>query len=171
MRPTISTAYKEQLTNLHASNPNWGTSGYAHYEQVKHYLINSDMKSVLDVGCGKGTLIEALADDGYIVQGYDPAIPKFSDKPKVADLVICTDVLEHIEPEHLEEFLSMLSDNCERKLYAAISLVPAKQILPDGRNAHLIVQPAHWWLERLGKYFGALCVVRQTEKELVVYGQ
>ena len=118
---TISPAYQSALAELHTKNPNWGTSGYAHYEQVKAYLKASDMTSVLDVGCGKGTLITALEMDGYKVQGYDPAVPKFSAPPKPADLVVCTDVLEHVEPDCLDGFLAMLSDNCKRKLYAVIS--------------------------------------------------
>ena len=34
-----------------------------------------------------------------------------------------------------------------------ISLVPAKKTLPDGRNAHLILQTPDWWRDKLSSYF------------------
>ena len=37
-----------------------------------------------------------------------------------------------------------------------VHLQPAKKTLPDGRNAHLILQPAEWWAERLGEHFRVL---------------
>jgi hypothetical protein len=43
---------------------------------------------------------------------------------------------------------------------------PAKKLLPDGRNAHLIQQPRDWWLPRLAQRF-AIHQVEGNESEIV----
>jgi len=35
----------------------------------------------------------------------------------------------------------------------------ANKTLADGRNAHLIVKPTKWWMERLKKHFGEVVEV------------
>jgi len=61
--------------------------------------------SHLDYSCGKETLANALPQ--FTVHGYDPAIPGLDIHPEPRDLFICTNVLEHVEPE----FLDMVIDD------------------------------------------------------------
>jgi hypothetical protein len=61
--------------------------------------------SYLDHGSGKETLANALPQ--FTVRGYDPAIPDLDTHPEPHDLFICTDVLEHVEPE----FVDMVIDD------------------------------------------------------------
>ena len=80
------------------------------------------------------------------VRGYDPAVQEHSasiDDVKV-DLLISTDALEHVEPNHIDHTLAWLRDR-SRYIYHLISLAPAKRRLPDGRNAHLIQESPQWW--------------------------
>ena len=77
----------------------------------------------------------------------------FSGTPNPADIVACTDVLEHIEPECLEDVLADLRQVTKRLGFFTIATRPAKKFLADGRNAHLIQQDAKWWIERLWKHF------------------
>jgi hypothetical protein len=58
-----------------------------------------------------------------------------------------TDVLEHVEPVYLEETLKFLSTK-SRYIYHQIACSPAKLILPDGRNAHLIIEGQEWWRQK-----------------------
>ena len=37
--------------------------------------------------------------------------------------------------------------------YFSIATIPAKKILTDGRNAHIIQQPSRWWLLKLCRLF------------------
>lgn len=167
---TISDAYRQQLTQLHSDQTHWGTSSYNHIERVANIIRRYQYNSMLDVGCGKGVLLEGMKAEGFEgAVGYDPAVPKFSQLPEGRfDLVTCTDVLEHIEPEHLDAFLDLLVAKTKFQAYLVISLVPAKQLLPDGRNAHLIVEPAEWWLKKLVEKYGFVQTSEMTPKELIV---
>lgn len=61
-------------------------------------------------------------------------------------MVTCIDVLEHIEPDYLQDVFDHLQDLTEVILFATVHTGPAGKTLPDGRNAHLIQQPMEWWL-------------------------
>ena len=86
------------------------------------------------------------------IYGYDPGNDDFSNKFKNQkfDLVISTDVLEHVEPEFLDQTLEFLKEKSNR-FYHLIALAPSKVILPDGRNAHLILKPKDWWRDKFVK--------------------
>lgn len=143
----ITPAYRDLNVALHHQRPDYGMGGVRHLESVRTTAQVYDVCSLLDYGCGKQTLIEALRVPW--ARGYDPCVPGLDGEPKPADLVVCTDVLEHIEPDCLEAVLDHLRSLSKRLFFTSISLVPAKKVLPDGRNTHLIVQPAAWWLWRL----------------------
>ena len=82
-------------------------------------------------------------------QDYDPAIPGKDAPPGPADLVVCTDVLEHVEPEHLDAVLDDLQRLAKKSLFLLIATRPASKALPDGRNAHLTIEPPKWWIPKL----------------------
>lgn len=106
--------------------------------------------TVLDFGCGKGSLKARL---GEFVAEYDPAIPGKDSEPEPADLVVCTDVFEHVEPDYLEAFISRLASLSRKAAFVVIATRPAAKSLPDGRNAHLIVKGDGWWRRKLQKWF------------------
>jgi 2-polyprenyl-3-methyl-5-hydroxy-6-metoxy-1,4-benzoquinol methylase len=103
-------------------------------------------ETVLDYGSGKGSLKRAL---GLPVAEYDPAVPEHAAEPVAADLVVCSDVLEHIEPECLDEVLDHLKQLAKKVGFFVIATRPAKKHLDDGRNAHLIVEDREWWMRKL----------------------
>ena len=113
-------------------------------------------ESLLDYGCGKATLGEALKARSsecskLTLVNYDPAIEKFAQSPEPCDLVVCSDVLEHVEPECLNDVLADLRRLAKKAALLVISTRPSGKFLPDGRNAHLIIQPAAWWMPKLRK--------------------
>jgi hypothetical protein len=85
------------------------------------------------------------------VQEYDPGIDGKEGMPKPCDLVVCTDVLEHVEPDKLEAVEDHLFRICGMGALLVIATRAANAILPDGRNAHLIVQPPAWWIDRINR--------------------
>jgi hypothetical protein len=64
--------------------------------------------SHLDCGCGKETLANELPQ--FTVHRYDSAIPDLDSPPEPHDLVICTNLLEHVE----HEFVAMVIDDLAR---------------------------------------------------------
>ena len=145
----ISQNYKNILTDIHASSPFGKRSKMPKFS--KDFIETIQPASILDFGCGKGRLVNTLKTEfpNKEILGYDPGIPEFDsslDNVKV-DLLMSTDVLEHIEPEHLEATLAYLSTR-SRYIYHLIALSPAKLILPDGRNAHLIIESKEWWRQQ-----------------------
>jgi hypothetical protein len=57
-----------------------------------------------------------------------------------------------------------------RGAYLVIATRPARELLPDGRNAHLIIQPPEWWVEQLKKY-GWTSIRTEQRKGLCVWLQ
>lgn len=150
----ISDLYRKTNQLLHATNPNYGAGGALWAGRVSELAdsIGQDC-SILDYGCGKAKLRDALRKEGRIVHCYDPAVPEFSGRPASADLVVCTDVLEHIEPHFLYHVLTDIAMLTQHTAFLVACTRPAKKSLPGGRNAHLIVEGPAWWAEKLGELF------------------
>jgi 2-polyprenyl-3-methyl-5-hydroxy-6-metoxy-1,4-benzoquinol methylase len=94
-----------------------------------------------------------MAAFGYESNGYDPAVEEYSKRPEQADIVACTDVMEHIEPEFLEAVLSDIRALTRRIAFFVVSTRAAEKTLPDGRNAHLIQMHSNLWLYKLMEKF------------------
>jgi 2-polyprenyl-3-methyl-5-hydroxy-6-metoxy-1,4-benzoquinol methylase len=114
---------------------------------VRYLVKRHGLSDVLDYGCGKQTLARALADLKVI--GYDPAFEELSAPPSPADLVVCGDVLEHVEPEHLDSVFDDLARCTRRLAFLVVATRPARKQLADGRNAHLSQMSASRWLNHI----------------------
>ena len=154
----ITEAYREQQKALHAKG-NYGVASAAYAPKVGALIEKFEANTVLDYGAGsKLTLIrtiseQRLAKRKFTYIPYEPAVEQYSKPPEPADLVVCLDVLEHIEPDCLDDVLDDLKRVTAKAGFFTIATGPAAKILPDGRNAHLIQEPAQWWLPRLTDRF------------------
>ena len=145
----ISDEYKKIISELN------GVSNFGKRKKIPKYLDrfirNYHPTSILDFGCGTGGLVHGLAEQypNLVVSGYDPGNTTYSIDltDKRFDMIVSTDVLEHIEPDHLTTTLKYLSAR-GKYCYHLIALAPSKVILPDGRNAHLIQESAGWWRQQ-----------------------
>ena len=142
----ISDSYKNQLEQIN------GKENFGKRKSLPKFLEDAIQKynpqSILDFGCGVGSLINTLqiTYPKKIIKGYDPGNKDFADTfdNQQFDMVISTDVLEHVEPQYLDETLKFLKTKSNR-FYHLIALAPSRVTLPDGRNAHLILETADWW--------------------------
>jgi hypothetical protein len=166
--------YRAVLAAMH-SREKWGGKGHRHLDAVLELITRANQLkgglrekvTVLDYGCGRGSLANALKP--HRCQQYDPGVPGRDVLPKPSDVVVCTDVLEHIEPEKLDAVLDHILRLTGYFAHLVISTRPANAVLPDGRNAHLIVETPDWWLEKiLANPRWQTEVARGTEKELTV---
>lgn len=155
MNSLISEEYRAQNAEMHARG-NYGFKGDKWAPMVSQICSKVKTASILDYGAGQGSLARALP--GLNVQNYDPAVPEIAEPPDPADLVVCTDVLEHIEPGCLNNVLDDLRRLTIKTVFLVIATRPAVKTLPDGRNAHLIVQDAQWWMVRLLRLWTVMSV-------------
>lgn len=146
----ITSDYVREQEILHEA-PAYGSRGFNWGYLVAGIAKIEGCVSVLDYGCGKGTLGRTLRKAGIDARDYDPAVKEFSRDPKRADLVVSVDVLEHLETECVDAVLDDLRDKAIKRLFVAISTRPAKRFLTDGRNTHLIVEEGDWWRPKLEK--------------------
>jgi len=123
-----------------------------------------DAKSILDYGCGECTLRPAIKKLGFkgFIGEYDPARFGKEAPPKPADLVVCTDVMEHVEPELIDNVLRHVRGLTGKGCFMVVATRPANKILPNGENAHLSIQPADWWLARIAQ--SGFKIIRSEEK-------
>ena len=135
------------------------------YDLTIKYTHNFVAGRTVVHNCGKGALANKLP---FPIWEYDPAIPGKDAVPRPADLVICTDVLEHVEPAMLDNTLRDLSRCVLKAGYFVIHTGAAKKTLPDGRNTHLIQEGEAWWREKLAKYFDVNKIITKRMPELIV---
>lgn len=149
MMHLISETYRALQTDLH-SRFNYGHGGDA--KECADLVRSLKPHTVLDYGCGQGHLKRLLVTE-FSVEEYDPAIDGKDEEPSRADVVVCADVLEHIEPDLLGNVLLHLYALTRKRLILVIATRPSSKIMADGRSAHLIVENADWWRAKLSGLF------------------
>jgi cyclopropane fatty-acyl-phospholipid synthase-like methyltransferase len=144
--------YKEMHKdeNLYA-----GSALTLHKESIQQYLSIKQCQSILDYGCGKGIQYskEKIHENyfyGIMPSLYDPAVEQFSKLPKGKfDAVICTDVFEHVEEEHLEKIIKEIYSKANKFVYLGVCNSLADSFLPDGRNSHVTLHSIDWWIDKI----------------------
>lgn len=166
--PTISETYREEQERLH-ENPNYGVASIGFAPIVSDLINKLGVTELLDYGAGKGNLAKHLSVDHEVeVKHYDPARPEWAKRPDSAQMVACIDVLEHIEPEYLDSVLDELQRCVEFFGFFTVHTGPAVKTLSDGRNAHLIQEPAAWWLPKIMQRFELIQFCAQPQGFFVV---
>jgi hypothetical protein len=149
----ISAEYLAEQQRLHES-PKYGVASINFAPTVADLIQQFRFKSLHDYGAGKQRLREELERLRVPVaySAYDPVFPEYG-APQSAELVCCIDVLEHIEPDHLDSVLNDLQRITTGVGFYTIHTGAAIKTLSDGRNAHLIQKPSSWWLPKLCERF------------------
>ena len=160
----ISESYRQQNYKLH-ENVHYGTSGHQFAGVVSEISERLNTRDILDYGCGKKTLEQAL---GFSIKNYDPCVAGLDSEPLPADLVVCGDVLEHIEPDYLDSVLDDLARVTKNTAFLVVDTVPALKTLSDGRNAHLIQEGTGWWMPKIMARFNLKSFTRMKHKLLFI---
>lgn len=153
----VSSKYKAVLNDTHKlTNNEWG-GGHSvdKLPKYEYILKNLEVKTILDYGCanGKFKLFMDKHKPQYTVYEYDPGIRGKDSPPNPADYVVCCDVMEHVEPELLDNVMKHLQSLIIKGGFFNISTKTAITILSDGTNAHKIVEDSDWWVEKFKQYF------------------
>ena len=168
MSEKSKTDYIKLYQELHQKETDYGTSGSNYYNEVCLVIDYLKPKTVLDFGCGKAVLIGQLEKKYPDIKfyGYDPAIPERSKLPlNKADLVINTDVLEHIPESQLPSVIQEISKISD-KVFFGVHHALAYTLLPNGENAHCTVRPIFWYYHLFEKYFPCMTVLEGRESYL-----
>lgn len=134
VKPELFTdAHIKAEAEKHLQSAEYGAGGHKYAENVMKLVKATGAVSVLDYGCGKGTLALSLP---FPIWEYDPAIDGRQESPRQADLVVCTNVLECVEPSHLDYVLQDLA-RC------------------IGKVGYLMMggESVDYWRKRLSRYF------------------
>ena len=152
--------------SLHEANPAFGSrsaaSGVAHRLPLALFRMHEIglCSSVLDYGTGKGLLTERLLSElprSIQVTGYDPAVERWAAKPNGPhDILTCLDVLEHVEISSIDATIREIESLTNLFCYVVVDLLPAVKRLADGRNAHVLLAPAEWWVSRFSQVFSCI---------------
>ncbi len=143
------------------------------YERTVHWMtffdnisehISLEIKpaTVLDAGCAMGFLVENLRKRGisafgidaseFAIQNVHPDIQTYcwvgsiSDAfPQKFDLIVCIEVLEHLDPGVIEKAIKNLCGHCDQILFSSS---------PDDYKeaTHQSVQPVENWVSIFARY-------------------
>lgn len=135
-------------------------------------LINvtkeNNCKTLLDYGCGKAipydkdrckevglkNPVQELCNiESFDL--YDPAYDKYAELPdKKYDIVVCTDVLEHIAEQDIDYVLTQILSRSNKVVFLNISCRPAVKHFKEGKfkgkNVHISVFDPSWWGHKIG---------------------
>jgi len=161
----ISHEYRDQQRQMHAAyGEHYGVASATYAPIVSRFCNELQITSLLDYGCAQCGLFKSLkVDHKMTLQAYDPGIEQYSEPPIPSQMVTCIDVLEHIEPDCLNDVLDDLARLTLEVGIFSVCMAPAKKVLPDGRNAHLIQQPIEWWLPKFWERFDLQSFQRMDE--------
>ena len=143
----ISPEMIEQNKLLLKSNDAYGVSGGAHRDLIRP-VVKWGRKSLLDYGAGRET-VKLTLGPAYHVTSYDPCVDGLDAPPVPHDVVYCGDVLEHVEPEYVDNVLADIRRCTKEKALIVITLKPSEKFYPNGQNAHLSVHPKEWWEDKI----------------------
>lgn len=148
----ISPDHKAEQMILHARPGGFGGKGRRYIETVLAIMRQVGAYSVLDYGCGQGSLACELRLRGVECREFDPGVVGKDAMPMFADLVVCSDVLEHVEPDKLRNVIAHLQALARKAIFVVIALDETAKTLTDGRNAHLIIRHAEWWAAKFDEH-------------------
>lgn len=141
--------YKKEYELLHSKGYFRGYSVLRYKEEIKNIVNTTKSSTILDYGSGKGwqySIIKMNKFWNVSVDCYDPYVEYFSIlSDKTYDGVICTDVLEHIPEDKLNETLSIIFSKATKFVFFSIFIEKAKKKFSNGINIHVTVKPAEFW--------------------------
>lgn len=131
------------------------------YVRMASWLASHlDFQSVCDFGCGGGLMLSEMLKIGkkvrgvdgspYALEAADPAVRPFLSQVNLerllcmpADLVMCTEVVEHLGAAFADTLVQSLTDSARHWIYLTAA-TPGQ-----GGTDHVNEQPHSYWIEKL----------------------
>ena len=126
--------------------------------------------TMVDFGCGTGRAAAWFASQGLTVTGFDIAANAMTehdgdfvqgslwDMPEFGtfDYGYCTDVMEHLPPEHVADAIKGIAERVKHGVFFQIALFECHMGDAIGEHLHLTVKPADWWVRLLKQHFSSV---------------
>ena len=162
--------YIKQYELLYKIKKNYGKTSIKLYDMLEKIINDLNILSVLDYGCGKSKLLDLIKKNKKIkVYKYDPAIKKYSKLTKnKVNLVICTDVLQHVPLYDLDRVLKEIKSKGVYVLFY-IKCTNHKTKLPNKTYANCTVYDKKWWLEKLSNYYDDIKEIKISDLTSVCF--
>lgn len=131
----------------HARDESFGSHGYRWARRVLDLAEETGSRTVLDYGCGKGTLARRLKEmkAPLEVREHDPGVPGKEAPPDPAHLVVCTDVLNFVPEAELPGVLGHIAGLAGRAVLLTIPIHEPERVRPNrGPVPCHIWQPERW---------------------------
>lgn len=162
--------YIKQYELLYKIKKNYGKTSIKLYDMLEKIINDLNILSVLDYGCGKSKLLDLIKKNKKIkIYRYDPAIKKYSKLTKnKTDLVICTDVLQHVPLYDLDRVLKEIKSKGVYILFY-IKCTNHKTKLPNKTYANCTVYDKKWWLEKLSNYYDDIKEIKISDLTSVCF--
>ena len=159
----------EAYKDLHTQDIKFlGGSLRPYIKSIDKLIKEYECKTLLDYGCGKAfpysdkhleVEIKAPVQKTWDIDSYtlyDPAYPKYDKLPTGKyDIVICTDVLEHIPEQDLDWVITRILNYSTKIVFinvcTALALKHFKKGKLKGKNFHISVFDENWWLQKFKK--------------------
>lgn len=137
--------------------------------------------TVLDAGCGRGSVLRHMLDNGVDAFGVELSksacemylqnvphanadIISWADQGHTYPGLICTDVLEHIPPDQIEGVIEALARLAPRGLLG----IANHSSIHNGHELHVIQKGHKWWVSKLQARFGKVVVVPPAADDAVL---
>lgn len=152
--------YEKIYKRLHVENIKMfsGNMDLENADEIARLVAITGARRLIDYGSGKGYqyLKQRVHDrwGGVVPHCYDIGVPQLSDYPRgVFDGLICTDVLEHITEQDLDDIIndafSYLDESKTTFAYFNIFCNPSGKTFADGTNMHVTIRDPVWWNKKL----------------------
>ena len=150
--------YDHDLGNLQRGKGLW-----------KHIINIYEFKKGLDVGCGRANGVQYAREQGYEVYGCDissgavkcwkergveeyckvASADKLPYKDNEFDLVLCSEVMEHIPEDNVLNIFKEIGRVGSDKFIFTIALVPESIPVAGIVQSHICLESPEWWIEKI----------------------
>jgi 2-polyprenyl-3-methyl-5-hydroxy-6-metoxy-1,4-benzoquinol methylase len=141
------------------------------FQLVKNFVIENNITSVLDVGSGRGNVIKILKETNQDIKITSCDLKKFHNydcefkelnlcdknslinlENKNYDLIVCLDVLEHVQKECVEDIFKTFNKISD----FTILTIANHSDKHNGVELHIIQENMSYWKPIIEKYFDIL---------------
>lgn len=133
-------------------------------------LIPTEIKTILDIGCGRGNLAQTLTDKGYVVSGIDISDEALADVRNILKDSFCFNVEDKQWPDTIMNKrydLIIISELIEHIFSPEELLQKARNLMSDGGYMIITTPNFLFWKNRLRMLGG---IFQYEEKGLFDFG-